>query len=163
MRDRMSKKQNWMNSEILNSEKKTWDGKTEHKGRKLFLCFVDYQKAFDRAKHDKLAEIMERIGVPDLERRLILNVYWRQHASVRWNGEVSREVRVERGVRPDCIISPLLFNLYSEFMMKEAMEGLEGISFDGINITDIRYDDDAVLVADKRKKMQKMVDSLNDT
>ena len=81
----------------MKTEKKTSDGKTESKGRKLFLCFVDYQKAFDRVKHDKLAEIMERIGVPDLERRLILNLYWRQHASVRWNGEVSREVRVERG------------------------------------------------------------------
>ena len=55
----------------------------------------------------------------------------------------SREVRVERGVRQGCIISPLLFNLYSEFMMMEAMEG---ISFNGINITDIRYADDAVLM-----------------
>ena len=54
-------------------------------------------------------------------------------------------------------------NLYCEFMMKEAMEDMEGIKFNGINITDLRYADDAVLVADKRKKMQKMVDSLNDT
>ena len=97
--------------------------------------------------------------MPDLERRLILNLYWRQHASVRWNGqhasvrwngEVSREVRVETGVSLACIISPLLFNLYSKFMMKEAMEGIEGISFNGINITDITYADDAVLVSDKR-------------
>ena len=48
-------------------------------------------------KLDKLAEIMERVGVLEIERRLIINLYWRQHASVRWNGEVSREVRVERG------------------------------------------------------------------
>ena len=47
--------------------------------------------------------------------------------------------------------------------MKDAMEGMEGISFNGINITDIRYAADAVLVADKRKRMQKMVNSLNDT
>ena len=63
-------------------------------------------------------------------------------------------------MRQICIISPLLFNLYSEFMMKEDMKG---INFIGINITDVRYADDVVLVADKRKKMQKMVDSLNDT
>ena len=48
-------------------------------------------------------------------------------------------------------------------MIKEAMENMEGIKFNEINITDIRYADDAVLVADKRKKMQKMVDNLNDT
>ena len=66
-------------------------------------------------------------------------------------------------MRPGCITSPLLFNLYSEFMMREAMEGMEGIKFNGINKTDTKYVDDAVLVADKRKKMQKMVDCLNDT
>ena len=144
----------------MNTEKEIPEGKTENKERKIYLCFVDYQKSFDRVKHDKLAEVLERVGVPDLERRLILNLYLRQHASVRWNGEVSRGVRVESGVGQGCIISPLLFNLYSEFMMKEAMEG---IKFNGVNITDLRYADDAVLVADKRKKMQKMVDSLNDT
>ena len=50
-------------------------------------------------RHDKLVEVMEKAGIPDLERRLIINLYWRQHAAVRWDGEVSREVGVERGVR----------------------------------------------------------------
>ena len=59
------------------------------------------------------------------------------------------------------MISPLLFNLHSEFMIKEAMENMEGIKFNGINITDLRYADDAVLVADKRKKMQIMIDRLS--
>ena len=48
-------------------------------------------------------------------------------------------------------------------MINEAMENMEGIKFNGVNITDLRYADDAVLVADKRKKMQKMVDRLNKT
>ena len=67
------------------------------KGKKLYLCFPDYHKAFDGEKHDKLAEVMEKIGVPELERRLIINLYWRENETVRWNGEVSREVKVERG------------------------------------------------------------------
>src|SRR6267154_5303762 len=131
------------------------------KGEKLHLWFVDYQNALNRVKHEKLAEVMEKAGVPDLERRLIINLYWRQYASVKWDGEISKEVRVERGVRQGCVISPLLFNLYSEFMIKEAMENVEGIKFNGINITDLRYADDAVLVADKRKKMQIMIDRLS--
>ena len=70
---------------------------------------------------------------------------------------------VEREVRQDCVISPLLFNLYSEFMMKEALENEEGIKFNEVDVTDLRYADDAVLVADKRKNMQKMIDRLNET
>src|SRR6267154_4050637 len=103
--------------------------KKRKKRKKLYLCFVYYQKAFDKVKHDKLAEVMEKAGVPEMERRLIINPYWRQHAVVRWVGEISKEVRVERGVRQGCVISPLLFNLYSKFMIKEAMENLEGIEF----------------------------------
>src|SRR2546425_8462096 len=106
---------------------------------------------------------MEKAGIPDLERRLIINLYWRQHAAVRWDGKVSREVDVEMGVRQGCVISPILFNLYSEYMIKEAMKNVEGIKFNGINITDLRYADDAVLMADKRNKMQKMIDRLNKT
>ena len=49
----------------------------------------------------------------------------------------------------------MLFNLYSEFMIQEAMEGVEEIRFGGVNITNLRYADDAVLVADKRKKCRR--------
>src|SRR3989441_8375743 len=129
------------------------------KRKKIYLCFIDYQKAFDSVRHDKLAEVMVKAGVPDLERRLMINHYWRQHAAVRWD----REVGVQRDVRQGCVISPMLFNLYSEFMIQEAMEGVEGIGFGGVNITNLRYADDAVLVAEKRKKMQKMIDRLSTT
>src|SRR3989442_13533925 len=47
------------------------------KRKKIYLCFVDYQKAFDKVRHDKLAEEMVKAGIPDLERRLIINLYWR--------------------------------------------------------------------------------------
>jgi len=49
--------------------------------------------------YDKLVEVMEKAGVPEMESRLIINLYWRQHAAVKWDGEISKEVRVERGVR----------------------------------------------------------------
>ena len=51
--------------------------------KKLYLCSVDYQKAFDRVKHDKLVEVMEKAGILELERRLIINLYWKQLAVVR--------------------------------------------------------------------------------
>ena len=73
------------------------------------------------------------------------------------------EFQVERGVRQGCIISQLLFNLYSEFMINEAMEGMEGVNIGGNNITDLRYADDAVLMADRIGKMQRMIDRLSET
>src|SRR6267154_2787001 len=102
-----------MDIEKVKQRKKT------KKRKKLYLCFVDCQKAFDRVKHDKLVEVMEKAGVPEMERRLIINLYWRQHAAVKWDCEISKEARAERGVRQGCVMSPLLLILYSEFMIKE--------------------------------------------
>jgi len=131
-------------------------------GKKVYMCFVDYQKAFDRVNHDKLLQVMELAGIPELERRLIINLYWHQQAAVRWDNEISRFVDIKRGVRQGCIISPILFNLYSEFMIAEALEGESGVSFNGNNISNLRYADDAVLVADKKKNMQRLIDKLGE-
>ena len=57
---------------------------------------MDYQKAFDRVKHDKLLEVMEKAEIPELERRLIINLYWRQKAAVSWDGDTGRDFKVER-------------------------------------------------------------------
>ena len=56
---------------------------------KLWTVLLLY---YDTVKHDKLAEVMEKAGIPELERRLIINLYWRQHVAGRWDGEVGREV-----------------------------------------------------------------------
>src|SRR2546425_11812537 len=81
----------------MNKEKEI-QGKMTTK-KKKYIYFVDYQKAFDRVRHDKLAEVMKKAGIPDPERRLIINLYWKQHAALRWDGKLSREVGVERRVR----------------------------------------------------------------
>ena len=65
-----------------------------------------------------LLEVMENAGIPELERKLIKNLYWHQKATVRWDNESSKYVDIERGVRQGCIISPILFNLYSEYMSR---------------------------------------------
>jgi len=51
--------------------------------RKIYACFVDYQKAFDRVKYDKLVEVMRRAGIPELEMKLIVSLYWNQYATVK--------------------------------------------------------------------------------
>ena len=81
---------------------------------------------------------------------------------MRWDNESNRYVEIKRGVRQGCVISPILFNLYSEFMITEALENESGISINGNNITNLRYADDAVLVADEKEKLQSMLDKLNE-
>src|SRR5688572_14257763 len=131
--------------------------------KNIYLCFIDYQKAFDRVSHDKLVEIMEKAGIPELERRLIINLYWDQEANIRWENETTRTIKTRKEVRQGCILSPILFKLFSEFMISEALDEVEGILFNEVNITNFRYADDAVLAAYSKKKLQMMLDKLNMT
>jgi len=56
-------------------------------------------------------------SIPDLERKLIKSLYWNQYAVIKTDAEKSRKICIRRGVRQGCIISPILFNLFSEYMM----------------------------------------------
>ena len=81
------------------------------KKKQLHICFIDYAKAFDRVKHEKLIEIMTKAEIPQHEIRLITNLYWDQRAVIRTEKGVSNEVEIRRGIRQGCILSPILFNL----------------------------------------------------
>ena len=130
--------------------------------RKLYMAFIDYSKAFDRVQHQKLMDLMKRTGIPELERRLIANLYWGQTAVVKIGNDISESITVKKGVRQGCILSPILFNLYTDYMIEEAFEDLDGIRINGENLTNIRYADDTVLVAESENKLQLLVQSLND-
>ena len=68
----------------------------------LYICFIDYTKAFDRVKHDLLFEILFKAGVPDKEINIIKNRYLQQKATVRYENETSQEITIKCGVRQDC-------------------------------------------------------------
>jgi len=123
---------------------------------------VDYQKAFDRINHDKLLHIMEKAGIPDLERNLIKSLYWNQYAVIKTADGKSRRICIRRGVRQGCIISPILFNLYTEYMMKEFQDEVKGIKIGGQNFTNFRYADDAVFVSDEEAELQNIVTKVDE-
>ena len=127
--------------------------------KNLYVCFVDYEKAFDKVKHEELLKLLRDIHLDGRDLRLIQNLYWNQKAAVRVGDELSDWQEIRRGVRQGCVLSPDLFNIYSEMIMR-AIEDLEGIKIGGTNITNIRYADDTALIADSESKLQALVDCL---
>ena len=88
----------------------------------LSVCFIDWQKAFDRVNWSKLMQILKETGIDWRERKLISNLYMAQSVKVRLNRGKTRSVKIEEELEKDAV-SPILFNLYSECLTKEALEG----------------------------------------
>ena len=111
--------------------------------KKIYFCFIDYAKAFDCVDHNKLQKILKQIGIPDHLTCLLRNLYADQEATVRTGHGATDWFQIGKGVHQGCILSPCLFNLYAEYIMRNA--GLEetqaGIKIGGRNINNLRYAD----------------------
>ena len=91
--------------------------------KNIYFCFIDYAKAFDCVDHNKLWKILKEMGIPDHLTSLLRNLYASQEATVRTEHGTTDWCQIGKGVRQGCILSPCLFNLYSEYIMRNA--GLE--------------------------------------
>ena len=96
----------------------------------VFVAFVDYEKAFDRVHWPKLMEVLAKIGVDYRDRKMVWNLYMNETASVIIDGELSDLAVIGRGVRQGGLLSTILYNIYAEFMITEALEN----NSDGIKI-----------------------------
>ena len=112
--------------------------------KNIYFCFTDCAKAFDCVDHNKLCKILQEMGVPDHLTCLLRNLYVDQEATLRTGHGTTDWFQIGKGVRQGCILSPCLFNLYAEHIMRNA--GLEeaqaGIKIAGRNINNLRYADD---------------------
>jgi len=128
----------------------------------LSVCFIDWQKAFDRVNWTKLMQILKETSIDWRERRLIINLYMAQGAKVRLNRGETRSVKIGRGVRQGCCLPPILFNLYSEYLTKEALEGFGDFKIGRQIIHTVKYADDLVLLAKEEKVLEDMIDKLTE-
>ena len=113
----------------------------------IYFCFIDYAKAFDCVDHNKLRKILKEMGTPDHLTCLLRNLYAGQEATVRTEHGTTDWFQIRKGVRQGCILSPCLFNLYAEYVMKNAglQEAQAGIKIARRNINNPRYADDTTL------------------
>jgi len=124
----------------------------------LRVCLIDWQKAFDRVNWTKLMQILKGTGIDWRGRRLISNLYIAQSVNVRLSRGETRRVKTGRGVRQGCCLSPILFNLYSQCLTKEALEGFRDFKIGGQIIHNVKYADGHVLLAKEQKVLQDMID-----
>ena len=121
--------------------------------KNIYFCFIDYAKAFDCVIHNKLWKILKEMGIPDHLTCLLRNLYAGQEATVRTGHGPTDWFQIGKGVHPGCIVSPCLFNLYAEYIMRNA--GLDkaqaGIKIAGRNINNLRYADDTTLMAGREE------------
>ena len=127
--------------------------------KNIYFCFIDYAKAFDCMDHNKLWKILQQMGILDHLTCLLRNLYAGQEATVR-NGHGKTDwFQTGEGVCQGCTLTPCLFNLYDEFIMRNA--GLDevqaGIKIAGRNINNLRYADDTTLMAESEEELRSLL------
>ena len=109
--------------------------------------------------HNKLWEILKEMGMPDHLICLLRNLYAGQEATVRTGHGTTDWFQIGEGVCQDCILSPCLFNLYAEYIMKNAWleEAQAGIKIARRNVNDLRYADDTTLMAESEEELKSLL------
>ena len=112
-----------------------------------------YAKVFDCVDYYKLWKILKEMGIPDHLTCLLRNLYAGQEATVRTGHGTTDWFQIGKGVRQGCMLSPCLYNLYAEFIMKNTRldESQAEIKISGRNINDLRYANDTTLTAERER------------
>ena len=125
----------------------------------MLHCFIDYAKVFDCVDHKKLWKILKEIGIPDHLTCLLRNLYADQEATFRTGHGTTDSFQIGKGGRQGCILSPYLFSLYADYIMRNA--GLEesqaGMKIAGRNINNLRYADDTTLMAESEEELKSLL------
>src|SRR5574337_945777 len=133
--------------------------KQESSRKNISFCFIEYAKAFDCVDHNKLWKILKEMGIPDHLICLLRNLYAGQEATVRPGHGTTDWFQIGKGVCQGCILSPCLFNLYAEYIMRNAGldEAQAGIKIAGRNINNLRYADETTLMAESKEELKSLL------
>uniref|UniRef100_A0A803TXW0 ribonuclease H n=1 Tax=Anolis carolinensis TaxID=28377 RepID=A0A803TXW0_ANOCA len=127
--------------------------------KNIYFCFIDYSKAFDCVDHNKLWHVLGGMGIPSHLVCLLRNLYKDQVATVRTDHGTTDWFKIGKGVWQGCILSPYLFNLYAEHIMRRAGidESKAGVKISGRNINNLRYADDTTLMAESEEELRSLI------
>ena len=127
--------------------------------KNIYFCFIDYSKAFDCVDHNKLWKILKEMGISDHLTYLLRNLYAGQEATVRTGNGTKDGFQIGKGECQDYPLSCCLFNLYAEYIMRNARldEAQAGIKIAGRNINTLRYADDTTLMAENEEELKSLL------
>ena len=122
----------------------------------IYFCFIDDAKALDCVDHNKLWKILKEMGIPDHLTCLLRNLYAGQKATVRTGHGRTDWFQIGKGVRQGCILSPCLFSLNAEYIIRNTglNEAQAGIKIARRNINNLRYADDITLMAESAEELK---------
>ena len=133
------------------------------KGKQLYLCFVDLEKAYDRVDREGVWDVLKIYGVGGRNLKAVKSFYEGCEACVRVDNSESDMFKVKVGLRQGCVMSPWLFNLYMEGVMREVNARVMGkgvrLEHSGYEwrINSLIYADDTVLLAETEEGLRRMV------
>ena len=127
--------------------------------KNIYFCFINYTKAFDCVDHNDLWKILQEMGISDHLTCLLRNLYAGQEATIRTGHGTTDWFLRGKGVGQGCILSPCLFNLYAEYIMRNSGldEAQAGIKIAGGNINNLRYGDDTTLMAESEEELKSLL------
>ena len=131
---------------------------------KIWFLFIDYSKAFDSVYHDAIWNTLKEFGVPNHLIWLLKGLYDHAKGIVRVDNEHTEEFPFEKGVRQGCLVSPLLFKIIGERIMRKVEERLEerpGKVIGGRCMWNVRYADDTTMVSRSKEECGKMGEELS--
>ena len=124
--------------------------------KNIYFCFIEYAKDFDFVDHNKLWKIIKELGLPNYLTCFLRNLYAGQEAIVKTGHRTMDWFQVGKGIHQGCILSPCLFNLYAEYIMRNAglNEAQTGIKIARRNISNLRYAVDTTLMVESEEKLK---------
>ena len=126
----------------------------------MLVAFIDFAKAYDKVDRVKLWSCLQSVGVNGRFLRFLQALYEGSVCRVKVNGQVSEDFEVNIGLRQGCVLSPLLFSLYINGVVKRLKEEKCGEECGGETVPGLLFADDTCLVASDACGIKKSLDVL---
>ena len=125
--------------------------------KNIYFCFIDYANAFECVDHNKLWKNIKEMGIPDHLTCFPRNLYTDQEATVRTGHGTMDWFKIGKGVHQGCILSPYLFSLHAEYIMKNG--GLNEVQarIKIATINNLRYTDNTTLIAESKEELKRLL------